>query len=80
MSPLKSSGLACPRLAAIAAASVAQLLGDKEGKIERLLTVQPWIAMRVITAGEVLFGHGRGAAEAFGDLLARDYLDVHAAG
>ena len=53
-------------------------LGDPERQVEALAGVQPGVAHRLVAVVEVGVGHGVGAAEALGDVLAGQ-LDVDAA-
>src|SRR5271163_470425 len=54
-------------------------LGDQEGELDRLGTVQPRIAAGVVASGEVDLADRLRAAGAFGDVLAGQ-LEMHAAG
>src|SRR3989337_1428773 len=48
-----------------------QPLGHDEGELERLVGVEPWIAMSMVAVREIGLGDGLGAAHAFGHVLAR---------
>ena len=54
-------------------------LGQPEGQIERLARVQARVAERHVADVQLVLEHGLGAAQALGDVLARE-LDVDAAG
>ena len=56
-----------------------QPLRNDEGKLERLVGIEPRIAMGVVAVGQIRLGHGLGAADAFGDVLP-GHLDMDAAG
>jgi hypothetical protein len=53
--------------------------GHEEGQFERLVGVEPRVAMGVVAVLQVLAGHRARTAGAFGDVLA-GHLDVDAAG
>src|SRR4030067_3079377 len=53
-------------------------LGYDEGELERLVGVEPWIAMGMVAVRQIGLGYGLGAAHAFGHVLAR-HLDMDAA-
>src|SRR5262245_43945503 len=57
----------------------AQELGGLEGEVERLAGVEPRIALGLVALLEMLAEHLEAAADALGDVLARE-LDVHTAG
>src|ERR1700710_1357896 len=59
-------------------ASHLEFFGDEEGELERLLRIQPRIAESLIPATEIGLRQAMGAADAFGDVLAR-HLDMRAA-
>src|SRR4030042_94715 len=56
-----------------------QPLGHDEGQLERLVGVEPRIAMGVVAVRQIGLGDGLGAAHAFGPVLAGP-LDMDAAG
>ena len=56
-----------------------QLLGEQEGEFQRLLGVEPRIAVRLVAAAEVGLGQPVRAADALRHFLA-GHLDMHAAG
>src|SRR6476659_791846 len=64
-----------PTLAALLALA-AEELGDVEGEVERLAGVEARVAHRLVALVELVLEHLVGAAEALGDVLARE-LDVH---
>ncbi len=55
-----------------------QVLRHQEGQFERLVCVQARVAVGVVAVARVVLDQRPGAAEAFGDVLAR-HLQVHAA-
>src|ERR1700693_2892572 len=55
-----------------------QPLGDDEGKLERLVGVEPRVTMGVVAVRQVGLGDGLGAADAFGHVLP-GHLDMDAA-
>src|SRR5580658_8212412 len=55
-----------------------QALGHQESKFQRLVRVEPRIAMRVIAARQIFFGNGLRAAQTLGHVLTR-HLEMHAA-
>src|SRR5262249_50128767 len=56
-----------------------QPFGHDEGKLERLVGVEPRVAMGVIAVRQIGLGNGLGAAHAFSDVLP-GHLDMDAAG
>src|ERR1700747_3129705 len=86
LSPVTAAAWAAPDdsggrgdLPALQRALLLQRAGDEEGKLERLAGIETRIAMGVVAVGERLLRHRLGAADAFGDVLAR-HLDMDAAG
>src|ERR1700690_2410708 len=56
----------------------AQTFRYEEGKLKRLIGVEPRIAMRVVAARQILFRNRLRAAQAFGDVLPR-HLEMYTA-
>ena len=63
----------------VLSASFFQRFGNQECQFQRLVGVEPWVAMGVVAVGEAGFADRAGAADAFGDVLA-GHFDVDAAG
>src|SRR5438552_17673713 len=57
----------------------AQTFRHEEGKLKRLVGVEPWIAMRVVAARQILFRDRLRAAQALSDILP-GHLEMHATG
>src|SRR5580704_13751300 len=56
-----------------------ELLGEQEGKLERLAGVEPGITLRLVALDEVVDSDVDGAADTLGHFLSR-HLEMHAAG
>src|SRR5882757_10362095 len=56
-----------------------ELLGEQEGKLERLAGVEPGIALRLVALDEIVDGDVDGAADALRHFLP-GHLEMHAAG
>ena len=55
-----------------------QPVGNEEGELQALLCIQPWVTVRVVTRGQVLYGYRLGASDALSDVLPR-HLEMHTA-
>src|SRR5687767_10976537 len=67
------------RFGAVGSGFAVDELGEAEGEVEALATVQPRVADRLVPIVEVVIGHRIGTPETLGHVVSRE-LDVDAAG
>ena len=68
-----------PRRDAPLATHLLERFGNQEGQFQRLISVEPWIAMGVVAIRQAILGDRARSANALGDVLS-GHLDVDAAG
>src|ERR1019366_1822461 len=56
-----------------------QEFGDEKGHFNRLLGIEPWIAVGMVTIAQIGFRYGARAADTFGDILS-SHFEMDAAG
>ena len=54
-------------------------LCDEKGHFDRLLGIEPWIAVRMVTIAQIGFRYRSGAADTFGDILS-SHFEMHTTG